>query len=396
MQKKILMVWPPEVPTSANSFTYHYIDFIEPLSYLINKGYQVDFIDLGILNIYKQELYIKLLSLPSKVVIYADIHMKNEALFVYEITKRISPNSEILIYGPLSTYYKNDLLKNVSCKVSGIGDYETIIHKFTEESNNERIVNGNWLNGNDIIFPNLDYFDPFNYQRLLDLDRNRKQSLNIGLSVSRGCTYKCSYCRLTIEENYKDRRVSINSLVKYIKDTKDKHSIKYFKFLSPNFAFDKKWCLEFVKEIKKLEISWKCCTRPEYFQDLNLVKEFKEAGCKSISVGLEVFTSDDYKIIGRNSNIDKSIAGIKNLISHGISVKCLVMLGVPGVSDDNVKKGAEYVESIGAVIRPSLYTDYSKISWNELEYSDKRTPIHAEHQNSFLMELVYDRKGKMF
>lgn len=392
----ILLIWPPENPTSANSFTYHYVDFLEPLSYLHSLGYQVDFINMGLLNTFKQEMYIKILSEPKNVAIYGDVYMKNEVLFTVNIVKQISPDSKIIIFGPITSYYKEDLLKSTDCYIGGFGDFEIVLENFLNQSQQERVINGRWLEGNEFVFPNLDLFDPYDYQRLLELDRNRKQPLNIGMSISRGCGYKCTYCRMTVRDDIQDRRADIERTVSYIKYAKEKYNVNYFKLISPNFAFDKNWCRKFIEAVSPLKISWKCCTRPEYFQDIDFVKLFKESGCVSISVGLEVFSNSGYKAIGRPGQVERSLLGVKNLTSNGISVKCLVMLGVPGISNLEVKQGIELVESLGAVVRPSLYTDYSQISWDSSEFSDKRTPIHKEHSDKYLMELVYDRKGKMY
>lgn len=393
---KTLMIWPPELPTSANSFTYHYIDFIEPLSYIQAKGYQVTSVNMGLLDSFKQEMFLKILEKPEKIAIYGDIHMKHELEYTIEIINRISPSSNILIYGPITSYYMDDLLKIPRVIIGGYGDYEKVIEKFILGDYSGRIVNGDWLKGCEIEFPNLDLFNPHRLQRLLDLDRNRNQPTNVGMSVSRGCGYKCTYCRMTKRNDIDDRRVPISNILEYIKKAKGIFGINYFKFLSPNFAFDKKWCFELCEALIPLNTFWKCCTRPEYFKDKEMVSLFKKSGCVSISVGLEVFSNKDYKEIGRPSQINSSIRGVKNLRMAGISVKCLVMLGVPNVTNEEIKQGVALVESLGAVVRPSLYTDYSKIRWCESEYADKRSPVHIEHSDDYLMELVYDRKGKMY
>lgn len=393
----MLIIWPPEIPTSANSFTYHYIDFLEPISFLKDKNCNIDYINLGLLNSFKQELYIKLLNKPEKIAIYSDIHMKDETLFVLGLINRISPESETIVYGPLSTFYQDALLENTSAYVSGIGDYETILLKFYHKNSyfKDRVINGYWMDGNDIVFPNIEIFNPEDYQRLLDLDRNRKQPINLAFSVARGCSFGCSYCRVNLESNNSDRRVSVDRVIKYILDAKNKYNISYFKLLSPNFASNKEWNREFLNKVKTLNIKWKCCTRPEYFLDFNFAKELFEAGCVSVSIGLESFTDYDYKIIGRKGNFKDSIKSINNLIRANISVKCLTMFGTPNSSVDNILEGVKYIESLGAVVRPTLYTNYSLLSWDDISFADKRTPVHLEHTNDIL-ELVSNRNGKMY
>lgn len=364
---------------------------------MVRVGANVDFIDMGILNSLRQELYLKLLKQPRSIAIYADVHMKIEVAFVIELAKRIAPKSRVLVYGPLATYYPVDILNHFdTIHISGGGDYETIIEAFHSGSPKERKVEGRWLEGSELCPPNLDLFDPRHYQRLLDLDRNRSQALNVGVSVGRGCGHGCSYCRLTIEGNRKDRRMPIKSLIDYILSIKESAKINYFKFLSPNFGSNKEWVTDFLAAVRPLKLQWKCCTRPEYFLDTTLAIAYAEAGCVSVSVGLEVFSTSAYKKIGRRSSYETALSGIKSLRSAGISVKCLVMLGVPGVDLDQALTGMELIEKTGAVLRPSLYTDYGKLTWSDIDFADKRTPVHQEHLNSTLMELVYDRKGKMF
>ena len=394
----ILLVWPAEIPTSANSFTYHYVDFLEPIAYLHSKAIDVRHVDLGTLARLKQELYVSLLQRPDCVAIYGDVHMKTEVLFAVEVSKRMSPGSRIIVYGPLATYYGDELQRATGCYVSGIGDYESILESFALRDPRLLVgqrVDGRWLRGEELVPPDVGTFDPHEYQRLLELDRNRSQPLNVGFSVSRGCGYGCAYCRLTVEGNQKDRRIPVSHAIKYMSRL---HSdgVDYFKLLSPNFGFDREWVKEFLGEVEALKCKWKCCTRPEYFLDRDVAARYRSAGCVSVSVGLEVFDQQDYGRIGRTSSLEKAYRGIENLVAEGIKVKCLVMLGVPGITVDSVQQGLQFVESLGAVARPSLYTDYGSLGWDEIEYADKRTPVHPSHSNPELLFHVYDRQGKMF
>jgi len=390
----MLVVWPPEVPVSANCYTYHYIDFIAPISYLCHLGYDVDSINMGLLNQHKQELYLKITELPKKIAIFCDFHMVQAAIETVMLVRLLSPLSEVLIYGPITSVYAKDILEfDKRLLIGGFGDYETILESYFLNDYKGRVVSGYWLDGERFQPINLKMFNPYDYHRLIDLDRNRSQGIFVGLEISRGCANSCSYCRSTLEKNKTDRRASISNLVSFISQAKDMYGFDCFKFISPDFAQNKKWVTEFLDAIKGMGVIWKCCTRIEYFEDESFVKLFKEAGCVSVSVGLESNNVAALSKLGRlNSNIYK---GINNLLEQKINIKGMVMLGIPGSDFESTKEWIETLEKIGVAVRPTMYTDYKKIQFGNLHFADKRLCVHNEHTVT-MVEMCLDRNGKMY
>jgi len=390
----MLVVWPPEIPVSANCFTYHYIDFIEPISYLVNLGYDVDFIDMGLLNQHKQELYLKFTDRPNKIAIYCDFHLIQSAIESIKLARIMSPTSEILIYGPIISLFSKNILEIENGLLVGCtGDYETILENFYTDNYKERIVDGYWLDSKNMQPINLNLFNPHDYQRLIDLDRNRNQELNVGIGVSRGCSYSCEYCRTTLESDSVDRRVPIDKIMNFIDNAQRNHNINSFKFISPNFAQNREWVFDFLDAVKKKGVTWKCCTRVEYFDDESFAELFKEAGCVSVSVGLESYDETALSGIKRvNSNIYK---GIHNLSKHRISIKGMVMLGIPGSDFMKTKEWIASLEKMGVAVRPTIYTDYKNIKFADLPFADKRLCVH-DGQNVEMVEMCLDRNGKMY
>ena len=169
---------------------------------------------------------------------------------------------------------------------------------------------------------------------------------NASCISSRGCPYSCSYCdRSVFRKSF--RYNSAQYLFNHLKYLKDNFNIKHINFYDDQFTFNRPRVEAFARLMIKnpLEMTFNCAARAEHL-DFELLKLMKAAGCWMISLGIE--TGDETLLAQHRQNPDlKMMRDTIHLIkAAGIRVKGLLMMGLPGESEESIKKSKAYVFSL--------------------------------------------------
>ncbi|MBU2455878.1 MAG: B12-binding domain-containing radical SAM protein, partial [Proteobacteria bacterium] len=169
---------------------------------------------------------------------------------------------------------------------------------------------------------------------------------NASCISSRGCPYSCSYCdRSVFKKSF--RYNSAQYLYNHLKYLKDNFNIQHINFYDDQFTFNRSRVEDFARMMiqKPLGMTFNCAARAEHL-DLELLKLMKAAGCWMISLGIE--TGDETLLAQHRQNPDLKMMSDKiHLIKKaGIRVKGLLMMGLPGESEESIKKSKAYVFSL--------------------------------------------------
>jgi len=169
---------------------------------------------------------------------------------------------------------------------------------------------------------------------------------NASCISSRGCPYSCSYCdRSVFQKSF--RYNSAQYLYNHLKYLNDKFDIRHINFYDDQFTFNRPRVEAFARLMikKPLKMTFNCAARAEHL-DFELLKLMKAAGCWMISLGIE--TGDENLLAQHRQNPDLEMMRDKiHLIKKaGIRVKGLLMMGLPGESEESIKKSKAYVFSL--------------------------------------------------
>ncbi len=163
---------------------------------------------------------------------------------------------------------------------------------------------------------------------------------------SRGCPYSCSYCdRSVFRKSF--RYNSAEYLYDHFKYLNSNFGIKHVNFYDDQFTFNKKRVIRFCELMLHgdLRMSFNCAARAEHL-DLELVTAMKAAGCWMISLGIETGDENLLAQHRQNANLEMLKGKIKMIKKAGIRVKALLMMGLPGESEQSIKKSKKYVFSL--------------------------------------------------
>jgi len=189
------------------------------------------------------------------------------------------------------------------------------------------------------LLPPLDKysFQPANYRR-------KPQSFIV---ASRGCPYRCIFCHIS-RFRHQIRFRSPKNVVKEIETLHKKYGINEFRFADEIFTINKKWCFEICDRIieKKLNISWSCDARADHMTR-EMAHKLKEAGCWSISIGIETGSPRILKRIKKDITLQQVRNTVKYAHEAGLFVRSFFMLGFPFETRDDIEKTIAFAKSCG-------------------------------------------------
>ena len=125
-----------------------------------------------------------------------------------------------------------------------------------------------------------------------------------------------------------------------------------------------------------------------------------QAGCHMVGIGVETL-GPTLERIRKEIDRERTGAAIKLLRDNGIQAKAYIILGLPGQGIDEVRETIDFVTSLGAQIRPTMYSpqgaadaleDGMVSGVEEVSHLDRKSFLTSrEHYGEFL-RLAFDRR----
>lgn len=175
---------------------------------------------------------------------------------------------------------------------------------------------------------------------------NYPKAPNSSCISSRGCPYACSYCdRSVFRRSF--RYNSALYLYEHLKYLKERFHIRHINFYDDQFTFNRQRVEDFCELVmnSSLNMTFNCAVRADHI-DLELLRMMKEAGCWMMSLGIETGDENLLSQHRQNVNLDMISEKIHTIKKAGIRVKGLLMMGLPGESEQSIKKSMDYVFSL--------------------------------------------------
>ncbi|NTU60608.1 MAG: radical SAM protein, partial [Deltaproteobacteria bacterium] len=163
---------------------------------------------------------------------------------------------------------------------------------------------------------------------------------------SRGCPYACSYCdRSVFRRSF--RFNSAQYLYEHLRYLKERFGVRHVNFYDDQFTFHRKRVEEFTRLMvdRPLGVTFNCAVRAEHV-DLDLLRQMRAAGCWMVSLGIETGDEELLAQHRQNANLDLLAEKIRLIKKAGIRTKGLLMIGLPGESEESVRKSMKYVFSL--------------------------------------------------
>ncbi len=206
-------------------------------------------------------------------------------------------------------------------------------------------------NGPRTMIPDLDILPFPAYEKLKGFPHGYNLPLfsyanfpGTSMVTSRGCMFQCSYCdRSVFKKGF--RYNSAKYIYDHLQHLRQKFGVRHVNIYDDLFTADKKRIIELCDMLTEnpIDIQFNCAVRVGYAPD-ELLNRLKGAGCLMVSLGIESADPELHKVGVTADTVRDTVTRIQ---AAGLRAKGLFMMGLPGETEDSIRRTSDFVLSLG-------------------------------------------------
>jgi radical SAM superfamily enzyme YgiQ (UPF0313 family) len=302
---------------------------------------------------------------PQVVGITCNTLIVTQAIQAAEIVKKHNREATVVMGGTHPTIMPEEILqeRNVDIAVIGEGEstfYEIVTGKDLSEINGAAYIQDN----HQVKFsPPRDHIKdldslPFPARHLLPMEEylNTKRGRTAWalpnpattMICSRGCPFHCSFCSSNLIFGRRVRFHSPENVVQELEKLKKQYGIRGIQFHDDTMTLDKRWLAKLCDLMieKDLDLEWFCNARVGTV-DLGLLQRMEEAGCTTISFGVESGNQRVLdQIIKKGITLEAVRETFKLVRSTNLILHATFMLGSPGERKEEIEQTIEFAKEL--------------------------------------------------
>ncbi len=317
---------------------------------LEEAGVEVRILDFVVFPYSKKSLESELKDfLPHMVGVTAVTMSFYNAIGVVKDVKDISPEIFTVMGGPHVTFCAGETMKTYpELDVVALGEGEETIVDLATVADDGRdwgkirgIVyrDGSRLLSTPAREPLADVDSlPLPARHLIPLGRYRALGMPVSLTTSRGCPFKCIFCvgrkMVGHKVRYRDPKMVVDEF-EYLTGL----NFPQINIADDLFTAKKEHCLSVCHEIigRGIETEWTSFARVDTVSR-QVLKTMKEAGCTTVSFGVESANPGILKTIRKGITIEQVTAAVTMCTDVGITPHISFILGLPGETPETLKE----------------------------------------------------------
>jgi radical SAM superfamily enzyme YgiQ (UPF0313 family) len=328
---------------------------------LKNNNLNVDFIDASAQRSGREYLGEIIKGYGIAIISTSTMTVNDDAQYLGYL-KRMNPSLVTVAFGSHPTYMPEDTLNKKGIDIIVRNEPEFVIRDLTKALTGDngwkgiRGIGYKDASGKIVINPAYPSIENLDELPVLDTSFLPKNALYfnpiikkfpyITLSTSRGCLAQCIFCSAPFFEGPRYRYQSPERVLRELK-VHSKNNFKTIYFRDATFTADRQRVIEICKEIikQKLAISWVCNSRVGLVNE-EMLSLMKKAGCYLIKFGVESGVQrilDNSKKGIKVTDIERTFKLCKEA---GIDTHAHIMIGMPGDTQETVKKTIQFVCAI--------------------------------------------------
>lgn len=192
--------------------------------------------------------------------------------------------------------------------------------------------------------------EAFDYDRIIDMKRGWAE-----IMLSRGCPFECSYCfNQNIKKLFGQHNIRFKPIKMVIQEISNFRDLcphlKVINFVDDNFTLNYDYLSLFLIEYTaKIGLPFLCATRSEFINKKTM-DLLSRHGCRLVRMGIE--SGSDHLRAGelnRHCTTESILKAITLLKSYDIEIGLFNMIGIPGETEDDIRKTLE----LNAAIKPA-------------------------------------------
>lgn len=194
----------------------------------------------------------------------------------------------------------------------------------------------------DVPLPAWDYLNVKTY-----FDKSGDRLLP--MEAVRGCPYRCTFCNTHMTWGYKLRYKSVGLLIEEMKILQNTYHAPLH-FIDDNRSVNRAWMIDFLKSTIREHIV--LSTAPSSFHanhlDEELIDLLKEAGVKTIGLGVESGSPEMQKRLNKQINLDSVKKLVKLIKSKGLHVHINFIVGFPKETINQIQETLKLARQLKA------------------------------------------------
>ena len=276
-----------------------------------------------------------------------------------ELLKKRKPDVHIVIGGPHIGIYPAETLRHSAADSVIMGDGEIpflLICNFVANGIRPNNAPGIHFKEHGVregedewhIQKDLDAL-PFPNRHLLPMDRYTsvlgKDSRVTTMITSRGCPYRCTYCKLNFQKTL--QRSALNVVEEF--EQIQKLGISEVEVYDDTFTWQPQRVQEICKGIleREIKVSWAIRDRVSGVREENL-EWLRKAGCSRIHLGIESASEKTLKLIKKSIHIPQIEQAVRLVKKHGFTTLNYFMIGLPDETREDVRQTIDYAVKLDA------------------------------------------------
>lgn len=386
----ILFIYPPSVYLNHSMFK-HFTYFSETVNLVANSGYDVSVLDCGVELFDRRTIY-RQIKQSDVIVFIIEPYTINNTLSLSVIAKQLNSRCKIILYGTAAALIPNYLshiteidyvvadgffFEGISTALNMIRGVCSVSDSTNRDSQSKIIFGSLFDKGKKWGNPISDLVPINKYQEY----GNRM----FEFTVQTGCPYNCSFCSEKILFKSGKKRCFIqrpvDDIISVLSEAAPLFSSVYFS--ATTFTYDRDWVISICEGMirEKIKLPWRSDTRIDCL-DKELIETMKKSGLKQLSIGIEAFEDSLLQTVNKGVSSGVMEETISLCQRSGVSIKALLILGIPGQTADDIHHTQEVVKKLGI---PYRWKEYSPI--RELFEADRRGDSIEDKLSAF------DRSG---
>ena len=362
--QKILFIQPPPLKEQdlMEGIKYPPLGITSIAGFMRAKGYTVGLYDGCAFSATTEDVLSEVKKFePDVVALTATSAIIYHAFAVASLVKQFNPSIKVVIGGPHATELPYHALSNENVDVVLRGEGELSLLELMEaydKGSDLHLVKGIGFRDNGKIFltspmPLLKDIDelPFPAYDLLPLEKYQSPySLRkpfIAMVRTRGCPYDCSYCEIP---NVYDRRFRVQSPERSIKEIDylvKELGVKEIAFKDSIFTIVPSNVMKFCDLLmeRNYDLTWCANARVDNF-NLELAKKMKQAGCFSVTFGLETGDQRILDNLRKRATLEQGREAVKIAKKAKLDVVANFMVGNPGETYGSIENTIKYMKEV--------------------------------------------------
>jgi len=186
--------------------------------------------------------------------------------------------------------------------------------------------------------------------------------------TSRGCPWKCIYCRQTVMNESKTRHRPVETVIEEIR----RYKLTNVAFHADTATMNRKWIYDFCDAVEKLPFKVRIVTNSRVDTvDLEMLKRMKKAGFWMICYGIE---SGNNKVLAMNkkeATVEQARKATRYAKEAGLSVWGYFMLGMYGDSLETMRETINLsLSEPFDIVNFAISAPYPGTEWGEIASSN--------------------------